>query len=203
MKLYDTEHAPNPRRVRIFLAEKGITVPRQNVDLIGREHFSDDFAAINPFRQVPVLELDDGTRLTESAAICRYFEELHPEPPLFGTTPLERAQVEMWSRRIDFLLFTAIAQAFRHASRGMAVLENLQIAEWAEVNRDRALSFLRTLEGELHGEPFLVGGRFSMADISGLVALDFLRAARLQVPEELTRVRQWHAGLAARPSAVP
>jgi glutathione S-transferase len=85
----------------------------------------------------------------------------------------------------------------------MAVLENLQIAEWAEVNRARALSFLRTLEGELRGEPFLVGGRFSMADISGLVALDFLRAARLQVPEELTRVRQWHAGLAARPSAVP
>ena len=202
MKLYETERAPNPRRVRIFLAEKGLSIPRQQVKLGELEHFSDAYAAINPFRQVPVLELDDGTRISESVAICRYLEELHPEPPLFGTTALERAQVEMWTRRLDMLLFNAIAQVFRHTSPGMANREKPQIPEWAEANRGRVMRLLEIIDGELGERPFIAGSRFSFADISGLVALDFLRAAHLSVPEELQQVRRWHAALAARPGAV-
>lgn len=200
MKLYETARAPNPRRVRIFLAEKGLSVPTQEVDLGGLEHWTEAYAAINSFRQVPVLELDDGTRISESVAICRYFEELHPKPPLFGLGALERAQVEMWSRRIEFLLFFAITQVFRHTSPGMAKRESPQIPEWAEVNRGRVTRFLEILDHELEGRAF-VAGNFSIADISGLVALDFLRAARLSVPEGLGEVRRWHAALAARPSA--
>jgi glutathione S-transferase len=202
MKLYETARAPNPRRVRIFLAEKGLSVPSQEVDLGGLEHWSDAYTAINPFQQVPVLELDDGTRIAESVAICRYFEELHPEPPLFGVGALGRALVEMWSRRIEHLLFYAITQVFRHTSPGMAKRENPQIPQWAEVNRGRVLRLLQIIDDEL-GEREFIAGAFSIADISGLVALDFLRAARMSVPEELTRVRRWHAALAARPSAVP
>jgi glutathione S-transferase len=201
MKLYDTERAPNPRRTRIYLAEKGLSVPRQPVDLGGLEHLSDEFGAINPFRLVPVLELDDGTRISESMAICRYFEELHPAPPLFGTGALERSLVEMWCRRIDMILLVAVAQVFRHTSPGMAKREKPQIAEWAEVNRGRVARFLAALEGELGERPFIAGERFTMGDICGLVALDFMRAARLSVPDELVRVRRWHAALAARPSA--
>jgi glutathione S-transferase len=203
MKLYEAARAPSPRRVRIFLAEKGISLPTQQVDLGALEQFSDAYAAVNPFRQVPVLELDDGTRITESVAICRYLDELHPAPPLFGTTALERAKVEMWTRRLDLLLYTPIAQVFRHTSPGMAEREKPQIAEWAEVNRGRVADDLRVIDGELGDQPFITGERFSIADISGLMALDFLRAARLTVPEELTRVRRWHAALASRPSAVP
>ena len=200
MKLYDTKVAPNARRVRIFLAEKGISVPLVPVDLGKLEHKQAPYASINPVQQVPALELDDGTVLTESIAICRYFEELKPDPPLFGTGPLGRAMVEMWQRRLEFGLFATVGQAFRHLHPAMAAMEVPQIAAWGEANKPRATAFLQLLDRHLVNRDFVCDG-FTVADITGLVAMDFMKLARIAVPEELGHVRRWHAALAARPSA--
>ncbi len=201
MKLYDGGRAPNPRRVRIFLKEKGIEVPVQPVDLGAMEHKSAAYSALNPLQRVPALELDDGTILTESIAICRYFEALHPEPALFGRTPLEIASIEMWQRRIELHLMLGIAQVFRHLHPGMKEFEVPQIAEWGEVNKGRVMEFLSILDRELANRRFAAGDQYSVADITGLIAVDFLRAAKLPLPAEMANVARWHAELAARPSA--
>lgn len=201
MKLYNSNAAPNPRRVRIFLAEKGVTIPRVEVDLAKLDHQSDAFAGVNPFRTIPVLELDDGTRIAESIAICRYIEELHPEPNLFGATARERAEVEMWQRLAEFRLLMPIAQVFRHTHPHMAEMEVPQIPEWAEANRPRALQSLALFDAALKDRPFLAGDRFTVADITGLVALDFTRPARIAIPPELACLNRWRAALTARPSA--
>jgi glutathione S-transferase len=201
MKLYDAGRAPNPRRVRIFLAEKGVSVPLVPVDLGRLEHKAPAYAAVNPMRQSPALELDDGTVITESIAICRYVEELHPDPPLFGTGALGRAQVEMWQRRVEFALLGPVTAVFRHLHPAMAQMEVPQVPLWGEANRPRVTEFLALLDGHLAGRPFLCGEAFTVADITGLVALDFMKPARLQAPPELARVRAWHERLAARPSA--
>jgi glutathione S-transferase len=201
MKLYDAGRAPNPRRVRIFLAEKGISIPLVPIDLNTLEHKSPAFSAINPLQRTPALALDDGTILTESIAICRYFEELQPEPPLFGVGALERARVEMWQRRIEFGLLGTLAFVFRHLHPAMAEMEVPQVPAWGEANKERVVAFLRILDAHLARSRFAAGERYSVADITGLVALDFMKPARLAVPEELGHVRRWHAELAARPSA--
>jgi glutathione S-transferase len=201
MRLYDAGRAPNPRRVRIFLAEKGISVPLVPLDLNRLEHRTRAYAAINPLQQSPALELDDGTVIAESVAICRYFEELHPEPPLFGTTPLERAQVEMWQRRMEFGLLVPVSAVFRHLHPAMAAMEVPQVAAWGEANKQRVMDFLTILDRHLSGSPFIAGDRFSIADITGLVGVDFLKPAKLVLPDEMTHVRRWHAEVAARPSA--
>jgi glutathione S-transferase len=201
MKLYDGGRAPNPRRVRIFLAEKGIEVPLVPVDLGKMEHRSADFAAINPMRLTPALELDDGTIITESLAICRYFEELYPDPPLFGTGPLGRAMVEMWQRRLELELFMNVRAVFRHLHPGMASLEVPQVPQWGEANKPRVVEFLHILDLHLAGRAFVAGDAFSVADITGLVTIDMMKPAKLSVPEELAEVRRWHAAIAARPSA--
>jgi glutathione S-transferase len=202
MKLYDAGRAPNPRRVRIFLAEKGVEVPLVPVDLGRLEHKAPAFVAVNPLKQTPALELDDGTILTESIAICRYFEELHPEPPLFGVGPLGRATVEMWQRRIEFGLLGTVAAVFRHLHPAMAEMEVPQVAVWGEANKPKILGFLRILDRHLAGRAFVCGESFSVADITGLVALDFMKPARLAVPDEFANVKRWHADLSARPSAL-
>ncbi|HXN43437.1 MAG TPA: glutathione S-transferase [Xanthobacteraceae bacterium] len=201
MKLYDNPYAPNPRRVRVFLAEKSIEIPRIAVDILKGEQRTPQFTALNPRQAVPVLELDDGTAIAESIAICRYFEELKPEPPLFGSSTLERAQVEMWQRRIELGLMAAIGQFFRHSHPLMANVEVPQIASWAEANRARALKFLPTLERQLADRPFVCGEAFTVADITGLVALDFMKFAGIPLPDDSAHVRRWHQTLAARPSA--
>jgi glutathione S-transferase len=201
MKLYDTKLAPNPRRVRMFLAEKGISVPTVEVDLGKLEQRAPDYAAKNPMQRTPVLELDDGTIISESIAICRYFEELRPEPPLFGTGALERAMVEMWQRRLEFGLFGAVGAAFRHLHPAMKEMEVPQVPSWGEANKPRALEFLRFLDGHLAAHPFVCGERFTVADITGLISLDFMRPARLAVPEDCANVRRWYAELSSRPSA--
>jgi glutathione S-transferase len=201
MKLYDNPYAPNPRRVRVFLAEKGIEIPRVAVDILKGEQRTPQFTALNPRQAVPVLELDDGTAIAESIAICRYFEELKPEPPLFGSSTLERAQVEMWQRRIELGLMAAIGQFFRHSHPLMANVEVPQIAVWAEANRARALKFLPTLERQLADRRFVCGEAFTVADITGLVALDFMNFAGIPLPDDSAQVRRWHQTLAARPSA--
>jgi glutathione S-transferase len=201
MRLYDAGRAPNPRRVRIFLAEKGIAVPLVPLDLNRLEHRTPAYAAINPLRQSPALELDDGTVIAESVAICRYFEELHPEPPLFGTMALERAQVEMWQRRMEFGLLGPVSAVFRHLHPAMAPMEVPQVAAWGEANKPRVMDFLAILDRHLSGSRFIAGDRFSIADITGLVGVDFLKPAKLALPEEMTHVKRWHAEVAARPSA--
>jgi glutathione S-transferase len=201
MKLYDCGKAPNPRRVRIFLAEKGIEVPLQPVDMGAMEHRGDAISSRNPLQRLPVLELDDGTILTESVAICRYFEELHPEPALFGTGALGRAQVEMWQRRIEFHLFVPVAQAFRHTHPAMKGWEEPQIPEWGEANRPKALAFLDQFDRDLAEREFAAGDAFSIADITGMIAVDFMKPARIQLSESLTHVQRWYRALKARPSA--
>jgi glutathione S-transferase len=202
MKLYDSKLAPNARRVRIFLAEKGMSVPMVDMDLARLDQKTTAFSVLNPFQTVPVLELDDGEVISESAAICRYFEELRPEPPLFGVGALERARVEMWHRRLELQLFFPIAQTYRHTHPAAKVLEPRQIAEWAELNRGRALRAMTVVDEALRERPFVAGDRFSIADILGLVALDFIKPARITIPENLVNLRRWRETLAARPSAL-
>ena len=201
MRLFDGGKAPNPRRVRVFLAEKGIEVPRVPVDMGAMGHRSPEVAGRNPLRRLPVLELDDGTIITESVAICRYFEETNPEPPLFGTGALGRARVEEWQRRLELNLMMPVAHAFRHVHPAMKEWEVPQIAEWGEANKPKALDFLALLDRELAGREFAAGDAYSIADITGLIAIDFMKPARIAVPEELAHVRRWHSALAARPSA--
>ncbi|WP_394892189.1 glutathione S-transferase [Mesorhizobium sp. AaZ16] len=201
MKLYDGGRAPNPRRVRVFLAEKGIEVPLAPVDMGAMEHKGEEVASRNPLRRLPVLELDDGTVICESVAICRYFEELHPEPALFGRGALGKALVEMWQRRMEFNLLAPVAQAFRHIHPAMKEWEAPQIPEWGEANKPKAIAFLRILESELAHREFVAGDEFTIADITGLIAVDFMKPARIQVPEDCINVRRWHAAMSARPSA--
>jgi glutathione S-transferase len=201
MKLYDGGRAPNPRRVKIFLAEKGLTVPMEQVDLGKLDHKKPEYTAVNPLQRVPALELDDGTILTESIAICRYFERLHPEPPLFGTDAKNMALVEMWERRIEFHLLAPVSHIFRNSHPAMKEMEVPQVPAWAEANKPRAAEFLKFLDGELKSRPFIASDRYTVADITGLVAVDFMKPAKLTVPDDLTHLRRWHADVGARPSA--
>src|SRR5439155_27329345 len=189
MKLYDGGRAPNPRRVRIFLAEKGLSVPMEPVNLGALEHKTAAYTAINPLQRVPALVLDDGTVITESMAICRYFEGLRPEPPLFGRGGREEALVEMWNRRMELNLYEAVSAVFRHLHPAMREMEN-QVAEWGEANKPRVLEFLALLDRELQDRLYVAGDHYTVADITGLVAVDFMRAAKLDMPEEFTNVRR-------------
>jgi glutathione S-transferase len=202
MKLYDGGKAPNPRRVRVFLGEKGISVPTEPVDLGALAHKSPAFRAINPLQRVPVLVLDDNvTVITESIAICRYFELLHPNPPLFGIGPREVAIVEMWQRRMEFQLLLQVGHVFRHTHSAMKEMEVPQVPAWAEANKPRVMEFLEVLDRELKDRPFAAGDRFSVADITGMIGIDFMKPAKLALPESLVNVRRWHAEISARPSA--
>lgn len=201
MRLFDGGRVPNARRVRIFLAEKGIDVLKVPVDLGKMDHRTPEFAARNPLQRVPVLELDDGSHLTESVAICRYFEELHPDPPLFGRDARERAFVDMWQRRVELELYLAVQAAFRHTHPGMAGHEVPQIPAWGEANRPRALAMMALLDRELARKTFVVGEQFTIADISLMVTLDFLKPAKITMPEDLSNLRRWHGEVSGRPSA--
>ena len=201
MKLYDGGRAPNPRRVRIFLAEKGITVPTEQVDLGKLEQRSDAFSAINPIQRVPALVLDDGTVITESIAICRYFDALHPEPPLFGRGPLESALVEMWQRRVELHLFLPVSMVFQHTHPAMKIMVDPQVAAWGEANKPRVTHFLQLLDGELKNRPYVAGKTYTVADITAMCAVDFMRVTKLTVPDDLANVKRWHAEVSARPSA--
>ncbi len=201
MKLYDSKAAPNPRRARIFLAEKGISVPTEQVDIMAKQHLTSDYTAINPLQRMPALVLDDGTVITESIAICRYFEVLQPEPPLFGVGAKDIALIEMWNRRAELNLFFPVAFVFRHTHPAMKELEVPQVPAWAEANRPRIVDFLRILDNELKSRPFIAGGRYSVADITALCAVDFMKPARVAMPDDLVNVKRWHADVSARPSA--
>ena len=200
MKLYDLSRAPNPRRVRIFLAEKGLDVPREPVDLVARAHRAEAFLEKNPLGQIPVLELDDGSFLSESVAICRYFEALHPEPRLFGESAREQGEVEMWNRRVELVLLQAVGMVWVHGSPLTAHLLR-QIPENVAPNRKRAAHFFELLEHSLGGRPFVAGDRFSIADITALCTIDFARIVEIAPDPGLAAIARWHASVSSRPSA--
>jgi glutathione S-transferase len=201
MKLYDGGRAPNPRRVRIFLAEKGVKVPAEQIDLGALQQRTDAYTAINPMQRVPALVLDDGTVIAESIAICRYFEALNPDPPLFGRGALETAMVEMWNRRIEFHLFVPVSSVFQHLHPAMKQMVNPQVPEWGEANKPRVMTFLQFLDGELKNRAYVAGANYTVADITAMVAVDFMRVSKLAVPETLTSLKRWHEAVSARPSA--
>jgi glutathione S-transferase len=200
MKLYDARTAPNPRRVRIFLAEKGITVPVEQVDIVSAQNRSPEFRARNAMGTLPVLELDDGTTIAESVAICRYFEELQPEPPLMGTDAKDRALVEMWQRRMEYEVFLPITQVFRN---GHAFFKGRipQVPEYGEVCRTHAEQRLAWLDGVLAEWPFVAGERYTIADITALCAIDFGRVSNIRVAPGQPNLARWHAAVSSRPSA--
>jgi glutathione S-transferase len=205
MKLYDYRLAPNPRRVRIFMAEKNIEIPLVEIDIPSNAHRTPEFLALNPAGTVPVLELDDGTTIAESVAICRYLEALHPEPRLFGSDPLEVARIEMWHRRVGLELIVAVQHAVRNSHRAFAGRGH---GEGGAQSRDFAASGRRVaevtcdgLDRELAERRFVAGDSFSVADIALLVAIDFARLAQLRLREGRPHLDRWYEEVAARPSA--
>jgi glutathione S-transferase len=201
MKLYNSNMAPSPRRVRIFLAEKGVLIQYVEVDLAKFDHKKPEFSALNSFETIPVLELDDGTRIAETMAICRYIEALWPQPNLFGSNALEQATIEMWQRQLEWRLLFPIAQVVRHSHPKMSEMERPQVPDWAEANRPRALRAMTIVDEALRDRPFIAGDRFTVADITGLVALDFAKSARIAIPPELVHLNRWREALKARSSA--
>ncbi len=201
MHIIETHAAPSPRRVNIFLAEKGISVPREEINMMTDDLKSGDFAKLNPWHRVPVLVLDDGRAISETVAICRYFEEIQPDPPLFGVGPVGKAEVEMWNRRIELGLHSAVFSAFRHLHPKMAHLEVPQVPEWGEANKQKMPAELKRLDERLSESRFIAGDNYSIADITALVAIDFMKPARLGTPDAFSNVVRWHAEVSARPSA--
>jgi len=207
MKFYDCATAPSPRRVRIFLAEKGVSIPIVQVDLRNGEQFTDAFRAINPDCTVPVLQLDDGSVVTDIVTICAYIEELHPEPALIGTTPEERAVVMSLTRQIERDGLFAAMDAFRNWTRGfkgraLPGRHNYeQIPELAERGRARVEHFLHDMDARLSGRGFVAGPHYTIADITAMVVVDFAGWAKLSVPEACANLGRWYAAVSARPSA--
>jgi glutathione S-transferase len=207
MKLYDCAGAPSPRRVRIFLCEKGIAVPTVPVDLRHGEQFTEAFRAINPDCTVPVLELDDGTCIADAVAICAYFEAVRPAPPLMGIDPQSKAVIAAAQRRAERDGFQAVVEAFRNFTPGMKG-HSLpgpdgyeQIPELAARGRARVLRFFARLEAELAGRAFVCGPDYSIADITTLVTVDFAKSIKLTIPEGSVHLRRWYDQVSARPSA--
>ncbi len=207
MKFYDCSTAPSPRRVRIFIAEKGMDIPTVQVDLRGGEQMTPEFRAKNPRCTVPVLELDDGTCLGDIVAIQRYLEEIQPEPPLLGRDAKDKAVVAMWDRAMEFDGVMAVAEALRNAARGMAnraltgPVDYAQIPELAERGRQRVRRFLADLDARLGDSPHVAGPDYTVADITALVAVDFAGWIKEGIPEDAGNLKRWHGQVSARPSA--
>ena len=200
MILHDLSAGMHPRRVRIFMAEKGITIERREVDAAGGANATPEFMRLNPMGKLPVLELDDGSAIAESLAICRYLEALHPNPPLMGRTPRESAQIEMWMLRMDHELSQPIALAFVHSSdfyRGR-VQQVSEVASWA---RNRALQTMAWLDGELAERSHIAGEDYTLADIVAQCACVLGKAVGLRIPPEMSHLSCWFAQVSARPTA--
>lgn len=201
MRLYDDPIAPTPRRVRMFLAEKGLDIPKVPVIIGKGEHRGEAYRKLAPNARVPALELDDGTVILESVAICRYIEGIQPEPPLMGTTPKEQALIEMWQRRIEFELLLPMAAVFRHTHPKMAALEH-QVPEFAATQKPIAERRLAILDRDLADTMFIAGERFSIADITAFTTVEFFcRYGGIPLPDDLAHVRRWRDAVAERPSA--
>ncbi len=207
MKLYDCQTAPNPRRVRIFLVEKGVDIPKTEVSILEGENLKPEYLAVNPRGLLPTLELDDGSRIDETVAICRYIEETHPEPNLMGRDALEKAQIESWQRRMEFDGLNPTGEMFRNSfdpfkNRGLPGLDNVQaIPELAARGKGGVQRFYERLEQRLSQSPYIAGERYTIADITALCVVDFASFAKMSIPEANTNIKRWHADVSARPSA--
>ena len=201
MKLWSAHVAPSPRRTVIYVMEKGIEVETVNIDLSAKENYAPDFVAKNPLARVPVLEFDDGTCLAESKAICRYFEETHPKPPLLGTDVQDRALVEMWDRRMESELMGNMTGAFRH---GHPYWEGRieQVPAYGDICRRNAEEKMAWLDGELANRQYIAGDAFTIADITAICALGIGRVAKISIPKELSHLTAWHERMSARPSVI-
>ena len=201
MLFYDSPNpAPNPRRVRIFAAEKGIELPMKEVSIPKREQKAPEYVAKNPRGQTPILELDDGTVIAESVAIMRYLEAEHPEPPLFGTTSREIAEIEMWSRRVEMILMPPVGAVWVHTHPFTAALPGRN-SEWGEANRPRVSDAMRFFDQSLADRDYLAGEAFSAADILLLTTVDFAKFVGLEMPDGCASLGAWHERVSARPSA--
>ena len=207
MKLYDYHRAPNPRRVRIFSAEKGIKLEKVEIDLGSKQQMEARYKSLNSRLSVPALELDDGSILTESVAICRYLEEIHPEPALFGTGAFGKATVEMWHRRVELEGLIPISEAVRNsveffAGRAMpGPLDFEQIPELAERAKKRVTFFYNMLDKRLTDSTYIAGDEFSIADIAALVGIDFAKVIKRRIGDDQAALQRWHNEVSARPSA--
>lgn len=200
MKLYDLKAGLNPRRVRIFLAEKGVTIPVVQVDMMKGENRTPEFLGLNPLGTMPILELDDGTILTESMAICRYVEALHPEPNLFGRNALEQAQIEMWSRRAELELMRHLVDQFRHLNpfwKGRIE----QMPDYGVLAQGKAREAMAWFDRELASQPYMAGSRYTAADITAQCALLLGKGTGMAIPDELQNLGRWWADVSARPTA--
>ncbi|MBL4621333.1 MAG: glutathione S-transferase family protein [Immundisolibacteraceae bacterium] len=200
MKLYDHPGFPNPRRVRIFLAEKGIQVPTETIDVPAGEHQRPAYLKKNPSGLIPALETDSGEVIAESASICRYLEEVHPQPALMGETALQKASIDMWHRRIENQLFNPLGSYFHHSTDGLGD-NRYRNAAWGNHNRDQALKELKSLDLLLAQKPFISGDQFSVADITALCAVDLGVALGLFNVEDFQYLHEWHSRVSTRPSA--
>lgn len=202
MKLYELAPTPSARRVSIFLAEKGIDIPRVNVDIRGGENLSAEFKAKSLNGRIPLLELDDGSYLCESVAICRYLDEIHPSVnSLFGNDALERAKIEMWQRIVELQGLMVAFQAFRNLSGIYKDRENC-VEAWGKESRQRVIDFLPTLDKQLAKSPFIACDRFSIADISAYVFISFIKNLDIEVADNLPHLKAWFTTMAQRPAIV-
>jgi glutathione S-transferase len=199
-KLYDYTLAPSPRRVRIFLAEKGISIPLEQVDIMRNASRTPEFYGRNPMGSLPILGLDDGSYLSESVAICRYFEEIRPQPPLFGVGAKERALVEMWNRRVELSIFAPVGHVWSHLSP-VSVGRGRRIPEFGEIQRKAALAGFAMLDAGLGRSEFIAGARFSIADITTLCMVDFANTVDIGIEAGQTNLARWYNAVASRPSA--
>jgi len=202
MKFYDLKPGMNPRRVRIFMAEKGIldTVERVEVDMFKGENQKPEYLAINSLGTMPALELDDGTVICESVAICRYLEETNPEPPLFGRNAVERAQVEMWNRRMEFEIMGPGVQHFRHTA-DMWKGRIPQSAEYGQICKDQALKRYAWLNERLDGREFIATGDYTVADITAQCGLLMAVNTGIPLPDDVPHLQAWWERVSARPTA--
>ncbi len=201
MKLYEYEAFPSPRRVRMFLAEKGIDIPCEQVDVPAGEHRSPEYLNKNPDGVVPLLELDSGVYISETVAISRYFEENYPQTPLMGTTAEEKASIEMWQRRVEHSLTNTVATYFHHATEGLGESDRYRNKEWGEKNKENAISAMNQLNKQLAENKFVAGDSFSIADITALCAIDFAADVNIPVPDECHHLKRWYLEVSQRQSA--
>jgi glutathione S-transferase len=203
VKLYTENYpAPNPRKVHIYLAEKGLTLERVHTKMQERQHKAPDFLKKNSLGQVPVLEIDDGKFISESVAICRYLEALHPAPPMFGRDPYDAAMVEMWIRRAEFRLWNPMGQVWINADPRTAVVNPNQFKDYGEHSKKVLANAMKWIDRELSdGREFLAGPNYTMADIVLLCGIDFGKFIHQDMPEDAQHLRAWHARVSARPSA--
>ena len=201
MKIYEMKVAPNPRRVRIFLAEKGITdIEFIQLDVAKGENLTPEFKLKNPMAKIPVLELDDGTCINETIAICRFFEETFPDTPLMGSDPAEKAKIEMWQRWVEFYFLMPTGMCFQHSSGYFKDRMN-PIKEWGEDCRTQVEKFMHFLNKHLENNTFLMGDTFSIADITALCTMDFNRVNKISIGEDQIHLKRWYKNVSSRPSA--